>query len=243
MDKKFSEENHAYENAFGGMRENYLYYALNEYYGKFNKKYEPKIDVLGYGAAEGYELRGIAASCNRICIVDPTNIMKSKELGGVPLEYFSPKETGLLEFENETFDLITCFGVLMYIMNPEVVLNEFIRVLKPGGTLLIREPSTDMHVGQGIERWGMGEESRGLPPDFYEGEFVKLNVSYNITHCMFSPWIEFGKKVMKAPMNHRWFIKVDSLFCKLFKWNWKYQRQIFCDKFAPGSLFVTVKKF
>ena len=59
---------------------------------------------------------------------------------------------------------------------------------------------------------------------------------------MFSPWIEFGKRIMKTPMNIRWFIVVDKYLCCIFKSNWKYQRKTFFDKFAPGSIFVKYTK-
>lgn len=44
-----------------------------------------------------------------------------------------------LSFENETFDYILCWGVLMHIADLEKAISEVIRVLKPGGIIVIGE--------------------------------------------------------------------------------------------------------
>lgn len=239
----FESEKNAYEVTFSGARDGYMYYALNEYYGNFEKKYEKKINVLGYGAAEGGELEHIAQYCNKICIVDPTKKMQRNEIKGISVAYYHPNVEGRLPFADEQFDLITCFGVLMYIMNPETVVSELIRVLRKGGVLLIREPNTDMHVHQGIERWGMGEDSRGLPPSFFDKNVRDGGVSlYSINYCMFSPWYVVGHKLMKRPFNHKWYVRIDAILSKLFEWNWKYSRKTFWDKFSPGSVFIRAVK-
>jgi ubiquinone/menaquinone biosynthesis C-methylase UbiE len=44
-----------------------------------------------------------------------------------------------LSFEDETFNYILCWGVLMHIPNIEKAISELTRVLKPGGILIISE--------------------------------------------------------------------------------------------------------
>ncbi len=44
-----------------------------------------------------------------------------------------------LSFADETFDCILCWGVLMHIPEVEVAMAELVRVLKPGGRLVISE--------------------------------------------------------------------------------------------------------
>ena len=134
----FEEEKNAYESMRQGLRGEYTMHTFDEYYWKLDKSaFSKKITVLGYGAADGKELERIAQYCDRICIVDPTMTMKNDELEGVKLEYFSPNKEGKLCFEDETFDMITCKSVLMYIMNPESVILELLRVLKRNGVLHI----------------------------------------------------------------------------------------------------------
>jgi len=47
-----------------------------------------------------------------------------------------------LPFKNNTFDFIYCFSVIQLIKNDQSVINEFFRVLKPGGTLLLTVPTS-----------------------------------------------------------------------------------------------------
>ncbi len=185
-DNWFYEENHAYENGFeSGDRGEYLYHALNEYYGHISEFKGKNVDILGYGAAEGAELDSVLSTANSVCIVDPTTKMRNYERKGKQICYYIPREDGSLEFADNSFDLITCFGVLMYVMNADIVLRELIRVLKPGGVLLICEPSTDMHVGdKRVKRWGMGKNTRGLPISFYNENLDKVEGAYTLIACL-----------------------------------------------------------
>lgn len=47
-----------------------------------------------------------------------------------------------LPFEDSCFDIVTCQTVLMHVKNPQQVISEMRRVLKPGGVLFVAEPST-----------------------------------------------------------------------------------------------------
>ena len=243
MSEWFEKEKNAYEKDFKSTRGAYCYYALNEYYGQLSNISEKNISILGYGAADGAELKPLIPKSSRVCIIDPTKKMKNRIVDGKEVEYSEPREDGIIDFADNSFDVITCFGVLMYIENPEFVINEMIRVLKVGGVMLLREPSTDMHVqDKSIERAGCGEYTRGLPESFYNNTFGEKKGLYEIKHCMFSPWVELGNKIMKAPLNHRWFVVIDNILCFLFSKNWKYQRKTIWDKFAPGSFFIRYRK-
>ncbi len=46
-----------------------------------------------------------------------------------------------LPFVDSQFDLVTCQTLVMHVSSPETVLREMLRVLKPGGRLLLAEPS------------------------------------------------------------------------------------------------------
>jgi ubiquinone/menaquinone biosynthesis C-methylase UbiE len=51
----------------------------------------------------------------------------------------SPAET--MPFADNTFDLVTCQTVLLHVHDVTKVLNEMVRVLKPGGLLIVAEPN------------------------------------------------------------------------------------------------------
>ena len=46
-----------------------------------------------------------------------------------------------LPFEENSFDLVTCQTVLMHLRDPGIALREMIRVTRPGGVLLVAEPT------------------------------------------------------------------------------------------------------
>ena len=47
-----------------------------------------------------------------------------------------------LDYKNDYFDIVTCFDLLEHLPNPELALQEFYRVLKNEGILIIRVPNT-----------------------------------------------------------------------------------------------------
>ena len=62
-------------------------------------------------------------------------------------------DVGRLPFAGESFDSVLCTQVLEHLPNPGQVMNEFHRVLRPGGTLIVTTPQT----------WGLHME----PYDYY----------------------------------------------------------------------------
>lgn len=46
-----------------------------------------------------------------------------------------------LPFEDATFDMVTCQTLLIHVQNPLAVIKEMLRVLKPGGLLVVAEPN------------------------------------------------------------------------------------------------------
>ena len=48
-----------------------------------------------------------------------------------------------LHYENDYFDIVTCFDLLEHLPNSELALQEFYKVLKKEGILIIRVPNTD----------------------------------------------------------------------------------------------------
>lgn len=46
-----------------------------------------------------------------------------------------------LPFEDATFDMVTCQTLLIHVQNPLAVISEMLRVLKPGGLLVVAEPN------------------------------------------------------------------------------------------------------
>lgn len=65
--------------------------------------------------------------------------------GGVPDLEFVEADATVMPFPNETFDAATISFGLRNVVDPSAALAEFLRVLKPGGRLIITEFSTPPH--------------------------------------------------------------------------------------------------
>jgi len=50
-----------------------------------------------------------------------------------------------LDFEDDTFELVVCFEVIEHVEDPIIVLDELVRVLAPGGLLLVSSPNRDVY--------------------------------------------------------------------------------------------------
>lgn len=80
-----------------------------------------------------------------------------------------------LKFKDQTFDLVVCMDVLyhMWVKDESVALKEFNRVLKLGGTLLLREPAYN---------WLRGNEDVG---SLTQRRFQKKELENKITKSSF----------------------------------------------------------
>ena len=56
-----------------------------------------------------------------------------------------PGDLAKLDFEDDTFELVVCFEVIEHFVDPFTVLDELVRVLAPGGVLLISSPNRDVY--------------------------------------------------------------------------------------------------
>ncbi len=86
-------------------------------------------DCLQYGK-NGAEVYGIDLTENAVKVTSEN--FKAHGLKGE----FSVQDAEHLQFEDNTFDLVYSFGVIHHTPNPELVVKEILRVLKPGGKII-----------------------------------------------------------------------------------------------------------
>jgi len=108
---------------------------------KIIRKYKPSGRLLDAGCGEGYFLEyaekyyktyGIDAS--EYCIKEAKQRTNHTKL--------SVGSVTRLDYDNEYFDVVTCFDVLEHLDTPNIAIQESYRVLKSGGVFVIRVPNT-----------------------------------------------------------------------------------------------------
>lgn len=236
------------KDAYSGMIESgksyfYEYHALNELcaFRVLNNATPMSLSVCGFGSALGDELKPIRRRILNTVLIDSSSSFNDRqESNGIKRLAASP--LGKINIDSNSFDVITCFGVLHHIPNVTFVINELHRCLKPGGVLLLREPTSSMGDWRNT-RPGVTKNERGIPEDILNE--ILLNVGFDMiekTRCVFPPFFRLCKKVGLIPYNNSFLVKIDLFLCSLFKKNYRYHRVKLIEKFAPASMFVVCKK-
>jgi SAM-dependent methyltransferase len=103
--------------------------------------------VLDAGCGSGYGSRLLADGGAREVIgVDLARAVLEMATPGMPESVrLQTGDLRKLEFEDDRFELVVCFEVIEYVESPLAVLDELIRVLAPGGLLLISSPNRDAY--------------------------------------------------------------------------------------------------
>ncbi len=221
----------------------YYYHALNQRYGYRFIQNQSFKHVLGMGSAYGDELLPIKEQIERITIVDPSDTFSlTDKFSDVPFNYVKPSIEGDMQFSDNTFDLITCFGVLHHIPNVSHVINECYRCLEPGGAMLLREPIVSMGDWR-QPRTGLTKHERGIPPKLLHSMIKDAGFSVqNRQLCMFAPIALLSAKAGISPYNNAVVTTLDAWASKTMSWNQRYHRTSFFSKLAPSSAFYVLQK-
>lgn len=223
----------------------YTYHNLNIIHG-FSKIEKTTLDrALGLGSAWGYEFEPVLDRIKEITIVEPSDNLRNDRIGNIVPTYVKPEVDGSLKFDNNTFDLITCFATLHHIPNVTYVLSEIIRVSKPGGYILIREPIVSMGDWN-YPRPGLTRNERGIPIQIFEKAFAKepvkiISKEYYFTVTSYIGKI-IGRRLSKPIQTYKGYILFDKLISSLLKNNIHYHTTNMLGKIAPSSVFYVLRK-
>lgn len=105
-------------------------------------------DVLDAGCGVGYgSLVCARAGAARVVGIDVSAeaIAQARADSGGKVE-FVVGDLQALPFETASFDAIVCFEAIEHIGEQDTVLDEFARVLRPGGLLLVSSPNRDVYT-------------------------------------------------------------------------------------------------
>ncbi len=243
----YDEETEGYADLGSKKKDSYSYgyHMLNQVHG-FKKLKETQFDnVLGFGSAWGYEFEPIINKISHLTIIEPSDHLVNNKIGDLTPKYVKPNIDGRLPFENNSFDLITCFGTLHHIPNVSLVLGELIRVLKPDGNLLLREPIISMGDWRNPRR-GLTKNERGIPVSFFDSEFSKYPIEVVSKEYCFTVTSliqqSLGSLFKKPIYSYKSYILFDKYLSSLLKGNVKYHASRKVNKIAPQSIFYVVQK-
>jgi len=245
IEQWYKEEEEAYAQLEGEniTQDNFEYTNIDQLFGFPNiciKKYE---FVLGFGASWGYEFIPIISRIQNLIIIDSSEITRSATLGNIKPEYIKANSTGKIDFEDNSFNLITSFSVLHHIPNVSFVISELIRVLSVEGYLLIREPIHSMGDWS-TNRSGLTKNERGIHYKLLE-QFID-QAGGEIVHKTYHFFMySFLKRLLGNPhfLNSKWYLKINNFLSHLFLWNFHYHPQNKFQRIAPQMVyFIVVKK-
>ncbi len=140
--------------------------------------------VLEIGAGSGQHPLTVRHTFDRYCISDGNQRMldQSRERFKDDDRYdFKIEDARKLSFKNHSFDRVIATHVLEHLVNPHEILREWVRVIKPGGTLSLVLPCDPGFA------WRMGRmigvrkraESAGLEYDYWMAR-EHVNSIYNL---------------------------------------------------------------
>ncbi len=118
-----------YDKFFGGMNHEQLFHHLNVQSGHW---------VLDVGGGTGRVAQHVAAMGGRVIVVDPAPVMLSetRQKGLVGIRALAEQ----LPFAANSIDRILVVDAFHHFAMQELAARDLVRVLKPGGRLVIEEP-------------------------------------------------------------------------------------------------------
>ena len=94
---------------------------------------------VGCGAGTSYAPRIVAKGARYVGVDVSPNAVAAARAAGLDTRVIA--DAGELPFEDESFDVVTCIEVLEHLLRPDHAVAEALRVLRPGGRLVVSTPN------------------------------------------------------------------------------------------------------
>jgi len=217
----------------------YSYHARNWRHGFRYLPAMPFEHVLCLGGAFGDELQPVLGRTKKVTVLEPAGGFQNPRF-----EYVTPNPSGRVPFADNSFDLVTCFGVLHHIPNVSTVVREMARCTKRSGWQLICEPIHSMGNWEQPRRMLTSRE-RGIPQavmrKFILGSGLRI---VRERKCMFSLTSRIQYLLPKGQFvfNTPWITVLDEYICSLPIWSRRYHATNVLQKLRPHAVFFVLKK-
>jgi len=127
-------------------------------------------EILDIGCGDGSISTPLLTSRRRLTLLDISTQMLSRAQSRVPIDLLSRVKVvnqNFMEapFEERTFDLVICVGVLAHVASPSEVVAKVVSILKPGGTLIL-ECTDAFHLMGRINRLSNAVAWHFRPPKY-----------------------------------------------------------------------------
>ncbi len=220
----------------------YKYHALNRLHGfRFiqDKRFR---SALGLGSAYGDEFLPIVHQIGHITVLEPSDVFRVTDVGGVACDYVKPSVDGFMPFENGSFDLALCLGVLHHIPNVTTVVKELYRCLCPGGYLLLREP-IDSRGDWSKPRRHATKRERGIPLHILDA--ITAEAGFRVISrrlCACAPLPRVCVRLGMHPFNCPVTTRMDAVLSRLLQVNVRYHATRLFHKIRPTSAYLVLTK-
>lgn len=165
--------------------------AVKKFLDKNFRNWEKDQHILEYNP---YLWRSLGQKANIVAAYDLSDIEPTKDTQGI-----TSKNPAKLNYQNQSFDIVICLDTIDTVIAPEKVIEEMLRVLKFGGTLIISIPTKEFINDDRAKRWRASEiEGRYQP--LYPVKYRKSAINTDMLIALeFSKNIEeiFGRWAMQ----------------------------------------------
>jgi SAM-dependent methyltransferase len=244
LEEWFADERNGYFDLYGGGVSSDTY-GYSELARQHAFRWLPPLensDVLGIGSADGTEIVPLVHLARSVTIIEPAEGFARTQIAGKPVRYIKPQVSGLLPFPDRSFDLTVCFSVLHHIPNVSTVIVEMARVTRPGGHVLLREPTVSMGDWR-LPRRGLTKRERGIPRELFR-EIVR-KAGFEIvreTPCMFSATSRLNRLTRRGVWASPFLTWLDACVCALPIWSSRYHTTKIWHRFRPTALALVLRK-
>jgi SAM-dependent methyltransferase len=240
----YNQESEAYAQLYGVKAQKGMYsHCINNMYGyKYLRKIPTFDKVLGLGSSWGYEFLPIIDKIKELNIIESSLQTRSEKLGNLRPVYHTPSVLGIIDFPDNSFDLISVFSTLHHIPNVTFILKELFRVLKPGGHLLLKEPIISMGDWR-KKREGLTVNERGIPEKILSKAIKEANIDIVQKHY-FACMTSFFRRIANghAFFRSKYYYMIDKYLSKLLSFNIIYHPTTRLKRIAPQNIFYVLKK-